>query len=225
MFKQLHINISLADALILIPKYKKMLKSLLSNKEKLIELANTPLNENCSAVILKELLEKLGLPELISTQMTLELANQDICTPKGIARDVFIPVGKFTFPVDFVIVDYESDPHDIFELKEDIIENLLNLNKTKDLPSYHDNPFSGNPTLILEPENKSSSSSPTLTSTEEIILHLFSSLFHNSLSGSTTSSSPSLLISETSDYFLEEFADELAHIKFPPGNDDLPFDA
>ncbi|GJW13069.1 hypothetical protein Tco_0017202 [Tanacetum coccineum] len=49
--------------------------------------------------------------------------------------------------------------------------------------------------------------------------------FHNSLSGSTTSSSPSLPFSETSDYFLEEFADELAHITFPPGNDDLPFDA
>ncbi|GJU67127.1 hypothetical protein Tco_1253386 [Tanacetum coccineum] len=41
----------------------------------------------------------------------------------------------------------------------------------------------------------------------------------------TTSSSPSLPISETSDYSLEEFADELAHITFPPGNDDLPFDA
>ncbi|GJS44909.1 hypothetical protein Tco_0595030 [Tanacetum coccineum] len=40
MFKQLHINITLADALILIPKYQKMVKSLLSNKEKLIELAN-----------------------------------------------------------------------------------------------------------------------------------------------------------------------------------------
>ncbi|GJW23596.1 reverse transcriptase domain-containing protein [Tanacetum coccineum] len=46
MFKQLHINISLADALILISKYQKMLKSLLSNKEKLLELANTPLSEN-----------------------------------------------------------------------------------------------------------------------------------------------------------------------------------
>ncbi|GJZ41880.1 reverse transcriptase domain-containing protein [Tanacetum coccineum] len=52
----------------------------------------------------------LGLPKLIPTQMTLELANRDICTPKGIARDVFIPVGKFTFPADFAIVDYESDP-------------------------------------------------------------------------------------------------------------------
>ncbi|GJV44498.1 reverse transcriptase domain-containing protein [Tanacetum coccineum] len=62
MFKQLHINITLADALILIPKYQKMLKSLLSNKEKLIELANTPVSENCSAVILKKLPEKLGDP-------------------------------------------------------------------------------------------------------------------------------------------------------------------
>nr|GEV41808.1 hypothetical protein [Tanacetum cinerariifolium] len=39
---------------------KKMLKALMSNKEKLQELANTPVNENCSAVILKELPEKLG---------------------------------------------------------------------------------------------------------------------------------------------------------------------
>nr|GFA39451.1 reverse transcriptase domain-containing protein [Tanacetum cinerariifolium] len=62
MFKQLHINITLADALILMPKYHKMLKSLFSNKEKLQELANTPLNENCSAVILKKLPKKLGDP-------------------------------------------------------------------------------------------------------------------------------------------------------------------
>ncbi|GJZ72453.1 reverse transcriptase domain-containing protein [Tanacetum coccineum] len=148
MFKQLHINISLANALVLISKYQKMLKSLLSNKEKLLELANTPLNENCSAVILNKLPEKLGesgkfpipcgfselkckaladlgasinwmplsvwkklgLPKLISTEMNLELANWEICTPFGIARDVFVPVGKFTFPVDLVIVDYESDP-------------------------------------------------------------------------------------------------------------------
>nr|GEZ83421.1 hypothetical protein [Tanacetum cinerariifolium] len=120
MFKQLHINITLADALILILKYQKMPKALLSNKEKLLKLANTPLNENCSAVILKKLRasinlmplfvwKKLGLPELISTRMTLELANQTIYTPARIARDVFVSVGKFTFPTDFVIVDYESD--------------------------------------------------------------------------------------------------------------------
>ncbi|GJW58049.1 hypothetical protein Tco_0104780 [Tanacetum coccineum] len=76
--------------------------------------------------------------------------------------------------VDFVIVDYESDLRvplilvndDIFDPEEDIIENLLNLDKTKDLPLYHDNQLSGNPTPISEPETKSSSS-PTLTSIEE----------------------------------------------------------
>nr|GEU57095.1 reverse transcriptase domain-containing protein [Tanacetum cinerariifolium] len=53
--------------------------------------------------------KKLSLPELISTRMTLELANRAIYTPTGIARDIFVLVGKFTFPADFVIVDYESD--------------------------------------------------------------------------------------------------------------------
>nr|GFA01706.1 reverse transcriptase domain-containing protein [Tanacetum cinerariifolium] len=54
--------------------------------------------------------KKLGLPELISNHMTLELANRAICTPTRIARDVFVLVGKLTFPADFIIVDYESDP-------------------------------------------------------------------------------------------------------------------
>ncbi|GJU63405.1 reverse transcriptase domain-containing protein [Tanacetum coccineum] len=147
MFKKIHVNITLADALILMPKYQKMLKSLLSNKEKLNEMANTPVSENCSAIILKKLPEKLedpgqflipctfselkckaladlgasinlmpfsvytklGLPALQSTQMTLELANCSLCVPKGIARDVLVPVGRLTFPADFVVVDFECD--------------------------------------------------------------------------------------------------------------------
>ncbi|GKA20158.1 hypothetical protein Tco_0700147 [Tanacetum coccineum] len=51
-----------ADALLHIPKFASTFKSLLSNKEKLFELANTPLNENCSAVLLKKLPKKLGDP-------------------------------------------------------------------------------------------------------------------------------------------------------------------
>nr|GFC72011.1 reverse transcriptase domain-containing protein [Tanacetum cinerariifolium] len=39
-----------------------MFKKLMNNKNKLIELTKTPLNENCSAVVLKKLLEKLGDP-------------------------------------------------------------------------------------------------------------------------------------------------------------------
>ncbi|GJV31719.1 hypothetical protein Tco_1392119 [Tanacetum coccineum] len=66
MFKKIHVNITLADALILMPKYQKMLKSLLSNKEKLNEMANTPVSENCSAIILKKLPDKLGGPRTVS---------------------------------------------------------------------------------------------------------------------------------------------------------------
>ncbi|GKC29930.1 reverse transcriptase domain-containing protein [Tanacetum coccineum] len=62
IFQKLHFDISFADALLHIPKFASTFKSLLSNKEKLFELANTPLNENCSEVLLKKLPEKLGDP-------------------------------------------------------------------------------------------------------------------------------------------------------------------
>ncbi|GJU11976.1 reverse transcriptase domain-containing protein [Tanacetum coccineum] len=129
--------------------FAKMVKDLLTNKEKLLELANTPLNENCLAVLLKKLPEKLRdtgrflipcdfyglescmaladlgasinlmplsmwktlyLPELSPTRMTLELATRTVAYPAVIAEDVFVQVGKFTFPADFVVVDYEVDP-------------------------------------------------------------------------------------------------------------------
>nr|GEU47966.1 reverse transcriptase domain-containing protein [Tanacetum cinerariifolium] len=51
-----------ADALILMPKFGPTIKSLLTNKEKLFELARTPINEHFSAVLLKKLPEKLGDP-------------------------------------------------------------------------------------------------------------------------------------------------------------------
>ncbi|GKC36027.1 reverse transcriptase domain-containing protein [Tanacetum coccineum] len=53
---------TLTDALILMPKFASTLKALIGNKEKLSEMARTPLNEHCSAVLLKKLPEKLGDP-------------------------------------------------------------------------------------------------------------------------------------------------------------------
>nr|GEZ84270.1 reverse transcriptase domain-containing protein [Tanacetum cinerariifolium] len=125
IFKDLYFNISFANALILMPKYGPTIKSLLTNKDKLYELARTPLNEHCSAVLLKKLPEKLGdpdkflipcdfprmdeyltladlgacinlmslsvwnklsLPELTPTLMTLELADRLISQPISVAR-------------------------------------------------------------------------------------------------------------------------------------------
>nr|GEW83846.1 hypothetical protein [Tanacetum cinerariifolium] len=51
---------SFADALLLMPKFALIIKSLLANKDKLFELTKVPLNENCSAMLLKKLLENLG---------------------------------------------------------------------------------------------------------------------------------------------------------------------
>nr|GEU84045.1 DNA-directed DNA polymerase [Tanacetum cinerariifolium] len=53
---------SFADALLLMPKFASTIKILLANKDKLFELAKVPLNENCSAMLLKKLPEKLGDP-------------------------------------------------------------------------------------------------------------------------------------------------------------------
>nr|GEW37540.1 reverse transcriptase domain-containing protein, chloroplastic [Tanacetum cinerariifolium] len=61
-FQDLHFDISFADALLLMPKFASTIKSLLTNKDKLFELAKIPLNENCSVMLLKKLLEKLGDP-------------------------------------------------------------------------------------------------------------------------------------------------------------------
>ncbi|GJU88621.1 reverse transcriptase domain-containing protein [Tanacetum coccineum] len=117
IFQDLRFDISFADALLLMPRFAPTIKSLLMNKEKLLELAKIPLNENCSAMLLKKLPEKLGdpgkfliylsLPELTPTRMTLELADRSITYPKGLAEDVYVKVGKFHFPTDFVVVDFE----------------------------------------------------------------------------------------------------------------------
>ncbi|GJU06281.1 reverse transcriptase domain-containing protein [Tanacetum coccineum] len=62
IFKDLSFEISFTDALILMPKFASTLKALIGNKEKLSEMARTPLNEHCSAVILNKLPKKLGDP-------------------------------------------------------------------------------------------------------------------------------------------------------------------
>nr|GFD34761.1 reverse transcriptase domain-containing protein [Tanacetum cinerariifolium] len=52
----------------------------------------------------------LLLPDLSPTCMTLELADHLLSRPVGVAEDVFVKVGTFYFPADFVIVDFNADP-------------------------------------------------------------------------------------------------------------------
>nr|GFC64938.1 reverse transcriptase domain-containing protein [Tanacetum cinerariifolium] len=62
LFKDMSFEVSFTDALIIMPKFASTLKALISNKEKLSEMAWTLLNEHCSAVLFKKLPEKLGDP-------------------------------------------------------------------------------------------------------------------------------------------------------------------
>nr|GEY06407.1 reverse transcriptase domain-containing protein [Tanacetum cinerariifolium] len=126
IFRDLHFELSFADALVHMPKFAPMFKKLLNNKDKLIELTKTPLNENCSAefdnclaladlgasinLMPLSIWKKLRLPTLNDTKMVLELADRTISKPTGVAENVFVKVGKFYFPTDFVVLDFIADP-------------------------------------------------------------------------------------------------------------------
>ncbi|GJY92971.1 reverse transcriptase domain-containing protein [Tanacetum coccineum] len=267
MFKQLHFNISLADAMILMPKYTKMLKDLCANKEKLEELANTPLSENCSAVILKKLPEKLGdscrftipcdfsklkcqgladlgasinlmplsvfhrlgFTNLESTQMTLELANRQLCRPDGICKDVLVPVGKFTYPADFVVVDYVPDE------QIPLILGRPFLRTARALIDVYDEKLilrDGNESLTLNMQSEKSKLNGIQKVESINMIDIFNvpnyigfkDLFAQMYSGSPTIQSndsfPSSSPMKTSDSTSEEFTDEFAlPNSLPPGDD------
>nr|GFB78510.1 hypothetical protein [Tanacetum cinerariifolium] len=189
IFHDLHFDISFANALLLMPKFSSTIKNLLANKDKLLELAKVPLNENCSAMLLKKLPEKLGdpgkfiipcdfpgmeichaladlgasinlmplsiwkklsLPELTPTRMTLELADRSITHPKGVAEDVFIKVGKFHFPTDFVVVEF-ADSRVPLILERSFLRTgraLIDVYGEEITLKY--NPKSSSPTLVFD---------------------------------------------------------------------------
>ena len=130
------------------PLYAKFLKDMLSKKRKIVEEGIVNLTATCSAVMKKELLEKmkdpgsftisciiggveiqkalcdsgasinlmplsiakqLSLGELIPTSITLQMADRSMVKPEGVLEDVLVTVGKFFFPVDFIILDMEED--------------------------------------------------------------------------------------------------------------------
>ncbi|GKC64640.1 hypothetical protein Tco_1097238 [Tanacetum coccineum] len=51
----------------------------------------------------------LGLGELAHTRLTMKLADRIVKYLKGIAKNVLVEIGKFTFPLDFIILDMPED--------------------------------------------------------------------------------------------------------------------
>nr|GEY15030.1 reverse transcriptase domain-containing protein [Tanacetum cinerariifolium]GEY15971.1 reverse transcriptase domain-containing protein [Tanacetum cinerariifolium] len=136
IFRDLHFDISFADALLLMPKFASTIKNLLTNKDKLFELVKVSLNENCSAMLLKKLPENLGDP----------------C--------------KFLIPCDFPGIDVchalaDLDVIDIAceEFVQDVLDFQYNLKSSN--PNQVSNPLISESEFCKEPIVKSSS--PTLT--------------------------------------------------------------
>nr|GEX29146.1 hypothetical protein [Tanacetum cinerariifolium] len=180
-------------------KNEKMLKALLSNKEKLQELANTPLYENCSTVILKKLPEKLRHPGKFLIPCGFSELKCKALADLGASINL-MPLSVWKKLADFVIVDYKSDPRPSGN-------STFSSHPELTLPEVKDDIFD------LEGGNVLSDKLLHLDSTKD----LHPPLHVNPLSGSTTySSSPNPL--------LEELADELALITFPlKYDDDLQF--
>ena len=53
--------------------------------------------------------QRLSLGELTPTTITLQMADRSIAQPEGVLEDVLVKVGKFIFPIDFVVMKMEED--------------------------------------------------------------------------------------------------------------------
>nr|GEZ16162.1 reverse transcriptase domain-containing protein [Tanacetum cinerariifolium] len=162
IFQDLNFNISFVDALILMLKFGPPIKSLLTNKEKLFELARTPLNEHCSTVLLIKLPEKLRDPGKFL--ISCDFPRMDECLALA---DLGVSINlmslsmwnKLSFPElsPTYIVNY-----DVMSVNQiDVIDVACE--------EYYQEVFgfsmSGNPTPFTEPI--ASNSFPTLTPFED----------------------------------------------------------
>nr|GEU60468.1 reverse transcriptase domain-containing protein [Tanacetum cinerariifolium] len=214
IFKDLNFNISIDDALIFMPMFGPSIKSLLTNKDKLCELYKTPLNEHCSAVLLKKLPEKLGdpgkflipcdflekaeclalanlgasikliplfvwnklsLPDFSPTCVTLELADRSISRPVGVAEYVYVKVGTFHFPADFVVVDFDADPRVPLILERSFVKTgraLIDVFEeySQEVLGFSDVIASGNPTPYYDPVVSTTSSTLTPFGNSDFLL-------------------------------------------------------
>ena len=147
-FQKLEISMPFTEVVTQMPLYAKFLKDILSKKRKIVGEGIVNLTATCSALMKKELPEKmkdpgsftipcmiegveiqkalcdlgasinlmplsvakqLSLGELIPTTITLQMADRSMVKPEGVLEDVLVTVGKFVFPVDFIILDMEED--------------------------------------------------------------------------------------------------------------------
>nr|GFA73794.1 reverse transcriptase domain-containing protein [Tanacetum cinerariifolium] len=90
--------------------------------------------------------EKLRLSTLNNTKMVLELADRTISKPTGVAENVFVKVGKFYFPADFVVLDFVAEPR---------VPQILGRPFLKEVSTPYYEPIVSNSSQNLTPFNES----------------------------------------------------------------------
>nr|GEV21325.1 reverse transcriptase domain-containing protein [Tanacetum cinerariifolium] len=131
-----------------------------------------------------------------------------ITRPKGVAEDVFVKVGKFHFPTDFVVVDFEADPRVPLILRRSFLRTgraLIDVYGEEITLRVNDE-FSSNPTLVSNPSFSEETKSEFCK--EPIV----------------KSSSPTLTPFGESDFFLEEIEDFLKDESIPIVMEDYFYD-
>nr|XP_009795250.1 PREDICTED: uncharacterized protein LOC104241973 [Nicotiana sylvestris] len=130
MLSQVQLNIPLVDVLREIPKYAKYIKDIVTHKRRITEFETVALTEDCTIpmrigninvghalcdlgasinLMPLSLFKQLGPRAPSPTTVMLPLADRSIAYPEGVIEDVLLQIGKFIFPADFIILDYEAD--------------------------------------------------------------------------------------------------------------------
>ncbi|GJV64039.1 reverse transcriptase domain-containing protein [Tanacetum coccineum] len=211
IFQDLHFELSFADVLLYMPKFASIFKSLLNNKEKLFDLAKAPVNENCSAVILKNLHEKLrdpdkflipcDFPEIVECLALVDLGASINLMPLSMWKKLSLP--ELT-PTQMILEleDLKTDRllvHPLVKLRDtptimlnQLIELMSSMFHAQEVLGFLDSSKSGNPTPSLDP--------------------IISTSF------------PSLTPFKRGDFILEEIKACLTNDSIPSGIDDADFD-
>ncbi|GJR85465.1 reverse transcriptase domain-containing protein [Tanacetum coccineum] len=159
IFRELHFELSFTDALLHMPKFASMFKSLLNNKEKLFDLSKTLLVECLTLADLGasinlmplSIWKKLSLPELTPTQMILELTDRSTTSPSVDDEAITFKVGQTS------IYSY----NDVVSFNQIDVIDVACEEYAQEVLGFSDSSTSGNPTLSLDPIL--STSLPSLT--------------------------------------------------------------
>ncbi|GJW34589.1 hypothetical protein Tco_0054621 [Tanacetum coccineum] len=127
MIRAVRINVPLIDVLAGMPNYGKFLKELVNNKHKIEQISAAFLSDESSAMIQNKVPPITRRPR----KFLIHIADRSFQYPVGIAENMLVEVGKFTFPADFVILEMEEDSKvplhlgTIFFTLIDVIDEIL----------------------------------------------------------------------------------------------------